>query len=97
MPHPVRCLSRRQARYPAEKAKTTMNASKLPTRSPGRGFLVAAVILVLGMVAAGMYMSAPRGYTLGFLPAVGAQRGHPAGLLGGRRRTVYRCPTACLR
>jgi hypothetical protein len=77
MPHPVRGLSRRQARYPAEKAKATMNASKLPTRSPGRGFLVAAVILVLGTVAAGMYLSAAWGCTLALLPAVGACAGTP--------------------
>jgi hypothetical protein len=55
----------------------------LPTRSPGRGFLVAAMILVLGTVAAGMYPSAARGYTLGFLPAVGACAGTLLGSLAG--------------
>jgi hypothetical protein len=69
-----------------------MNASKVPTRSPGRRFLVAAVILVLGTVAAGMYLSAAWGCTLTLLPAVGACAGHT--LLGSLAGGAALCTAA---
>jgi hypothetical protein len=67
-----------------------MNASKVPTRSPGRRFT--AVILVLGTVAAGMYLSAAWGCTLTLLPAVGACAGHT--LLGSLAGGAALCTAA---
>jgi hypothetical protein len=64
-----------------------MNASKLPTRSPGRGFLVAAVILVLGTVAAGMY-----GLHADVAPGRGCLRGHT--LLGSLAGGAALCTAA---